>query len=91
MSVILVKAIDFQVMNRYYSRKLQFLSASNLCKIAVTFVLGGHVYRLRYVTKGDYTRSTFLILVPGAGCTLATGEDSGQSEFSQERAAKLLA
>ena len=45
MSVILVKGIDFQIMNRYYSWKLQFLhvNASNLCKITITLVLGGNI------------------------------------------------
>ena len=44
MSVILVKAIDFQIMNRYYGLKLQFLhaNASNFCKIT-THVLGGNI------------------------------------------------
>ena len=42
MPVILVKATDFQIMNRYYSWKLQFLheNASNLCKMTITHVLG---------------------------------------------------
>ena len=45
MPAILVKAIDFQIMNRYYSWKLQFLcvNASNLCKIIKTHVLGGNI------------------------------------------------
>ena len=42
MPVILVKATDFQIMNRYYSWKLQFLheNASNLCKMTIALVLG---------------------------------------------------
>ena len=43
MPVILVKAIDFQIMNRYYSWKLQFSNASNLCKITITHVLGENI------------------------------------------------
>ena len=43
MPVILVKVIDFQIMNRYYSWKMQFLNASNLCKITITQVLGKNI------------------------------------------------
>ena len=45
MPVILVKAIDFQIMNRYYSWKLQFLhvNASNLCKITVKVQIHGAI------------------------------------------------
>ena len=34
---------DFQIMNRYYSWRLQFLNSSNLCKITIRHVLGGAV------------------------------------------------
>ena len=45
MPVFLVKVIDFQIMNRYYCWKLQFLhvNASNLCKITITPVLGRNI------------------------------------------------
>ena len=41
MPFILVKAIDFQIMNRHYSWKLQFLhvNASNLYKVTMTHEL----------------------------------------------------
>ena len=44
MPVILVRVIDFQVMNKYYCWKIQFLSvnASNLSKIT-THVLGRNI------------------------------------------------
>ena len=45
MPVILVRVIDFQIMNKYYSWKLLFLcvNASNLCKITITNALGRNI------------------------------------------------
>ena len=43
MPVILVKVIDFQIMNRYYNWKLQFLHAFDLCKITIILVLDRNI------------------------------------------------